>query len=178
MRAGRWTLFLVARTVTFDTAYRNGKLVPNKVTLAAILNGMGNERYSNRQLTKAPITSLGDRILPVQKNFKTLQEKHWETLYKHTEASSALDMVVTENFATHKHIRNNTSIKSLGGFFTECFRRRKQGLPLSFDPLFSEEDIRGENVNISILFETSETTQQDLFQILGECLYGATRGSL
>ena len=121
---------------------------------------------------------LGDRILPVQKNFKTLQEKHWETLYKHTEASSALDMVVTENFATHRHIRDTTSIKSLGCFFTECFRRRKQGLPLSFDPLFSEEDKRGENVNISILFETSETTQQDLFQILGECLKTEQHGVL
>ena len=175
---GREADITLGSTVFFDTAYRNGVLVPNRVSLAALLNGMGNERYSNRQLTGVPLTTLGDRILPVKKNFKTLQEKDWEALYQYAEKYSAVDMVVTENFQTHKNMREATTIKSLGSFLTESHRRLKEGLPLSFDPLFTEEDKNKEYNNISILFETNEITQQGLFQVVGECIKNELNGVL
>ena len=87
-------------------------------------------------------------------------------------------MVVTENFHTHKMMLDTTTVKSLGGFLTESHRRLKAGLPLSFDPLFTNEDKNKENENITILIETNETTQQGLFQVIGECLKNELHGVL
>jgi hypothetical protein len=169
---------LIGNNVSFDTALYGGKLVPNKVELAIVLNAEGNERYSNWKVTPTRPSDIGNRLLPALRCIKTLQDQHWESLLAHTDTILTPTMLITENYVIHKDRRQGLAVKSLSTFLKECAERKKNHVPLSFDPLFSTTDLNGANMDIAILIETNDTTQQTFLQILTECLDTEAGGSL
>jgi hypothetical protein len=169
---------LIGSNVSFDTATFDGVLVPNRVELAIVLNSEGNERYSNWKVTPNSPTDIGNRLLPAIRSIKTLQEQHWEALFSHADQILPPKMMITENFMVHKDRRPDLTVKSLSTFLKECIERRRIGLPLSFDPLFSAADLNSPDKDVAILIETNDTTQHIFLQILNECLDNEASGSL
>ena len=169
----------VGSYVSFDTALYRGKIVPNRVTLAIVLNAEGNERYSNQKVTPTnPNSEITNRLLPALRSIKTLQRQHWGSLMDHADKILPPTMLVTDNFVIHQNRGKDLSIKSLSTFFNECLEKKKVGSPLTFDSLFSENELSGSMTDIAIMVETSDTTQQLVSQLLTECLDNESRGCL
>ena len=167
----------IGSTVYFDTVLVNGVVRPNRVELCTFLNSAGKERYSDMQITPTPITSLGNSVIPTGVSFKTLQPKHWETLWAHTDSILPPTMIITENFSTHMG-RKHAVLKSLSTFIHECTVKKKLGQPLSFDTLFSEQDLQLQPTKMAIMIETNDVIQQTILQILTECLDTEVTGTL
>ena len=155
----------------FDTAMLNNEIVPNNVTLAIVLNSGGRERYSNWEVTPFAPVGIGNRQLLADRSVKTFQDKHWKSFLSHTDTILPPTMLVTENFLLHRDTsRPNMTVKSLSTFLKECVVRKQNNLPISFDPLFTREELDGEATDIAIMVETNDTSQQPVLRILTECL--------
>ena len=156
-------------TVAFDIALNFGKVVPNNVTLVTVLNGVGNERYSNQKLTRTPIMSSEDRMIPMVLSTKTLSDKKWKSIVDYTQETLPPTVVVSENQTILQQYLPTSPILNLSDFLMICLNNKKTGIPNSFDPLL-EGWVNDEEKNISILFETSEVSQNITLELIRECM--------
>ena len=135
-----------------------------------MLNGVGNERYSNQQLTKNPIATPVDRLLDMIVSTKTFSNTKWEKVLEFTQGILAPSFVVSENECILRYRKPKLTIKSLSDFITICYNNRKAGIPVSFDPLLDDLERKDEERQISIIFETNEASQSITLEMLNACL--------
>jgi hypothetical protein len=165
--------------VSFETALLFNTVAPQNVRLIVIQNAAGNERFSNQRLTPEPSAPTENRTLEIDSYTKSLQEKHWKELYLHMDKSHPPTIVVTENFTVHRAIRENIIIKSLADFMDECIINKKKFREMSFDSLLEGYGMSEEKeVKVTVLFESNETVQQQLLDIIKECLETESAGML
>jgi hypothetical protein len=154
-------------TVDFNVAFRSNKMVPNDVTLVALLNEMGRERYSNKLLTPISLEGWPEKVLPMVDSVKTLQDKHWDVLFQHTAQITSPSIILSDNCLFHQG-RSSLEVLNLSDFIAICLNNKQRGHSVSFDALFSSEV--DEETYVSVLVETNDTTQQLVLDLIHECL--------
>ena len=165
--------------VSFETALLFNTVAPQNVRLIVIQNAAGNERFSNQRLTPEPTAPTENRTLEIDSYTKSLQEKHWKELYLHMDKLHPPTIVVTENFKVHRAIRENIIIKSLADFMDDCIINKKKFREMNFDSLLGGYGISEEKeVKVTVIFESNETVQQQLLDIIRECLETESAGML